>query len=757
MKLYNRIILASIAPAMFAACADDPMSGFDVAKPEKIAQYEYLNQYGPLKSYINRTNVGTDFKFAAGVSIAEFTKHELQYSLTRENFDEVTLGNGMKYSSCVNANGAMDFGSVSTFVDDARNADVSVFGHTLCWHSQQQKKYLEGLVADKKIEVDPDAPANNYIEYTCGTAGSNPWDKQGIFTLPVAMEKGANYTLTVDIKASETCDCALWPLWSTSTNLNQWNMSNDVQYCDTYSIGNKWATYTWTFNANFPHDRLQFSFGKHGGTIGFDNLVLVKDGTENNMVTNGDFAKESTQGWSNNYNGPSFAIAKEGAVPAAYYEPLIANGSAEDADVTNFLSTEIKNGPKGVTIGAAGTGADGVGHAFVIKSGDDPEKEYDTQFFIKSNSVLKVGDVCKLKFKYRADIGDAPCSSQAHTTPGGYIYYAAGVDVTFGKEWQTLEKEFTVTETLVGITSESPTAKEFQTIVFNLSVFKNANTYYFDDIEFGLKKEGNTIPLTAEEKKEVLTNELERWIKGMMGACDGYVTAWDVVNEPLSDGNTSELKSADNQDAEAAASSFYWQDYLGKDYARTAIRFARQYGPENMKLFINEYNLEAAYNKNAKCEGLINMINYWESDGVTKIDGIGSQMHVSYCTNADEQKSQEEAVVRMYQLLAATGKLVHVSELDMGIKDENGKTMMTTDVTFEQYKAMADYWKFIITKYFEIIPKEQQYGIVAWGMTDSPSNENSHWRRGEPIGIWSENYDRKPVYEGIVKALETTK
>lgn len=53
----------------------------------------------------------------------------------------------------------------------------------------------------------------------------------------------------------------------------------------------------------------------------------------------------------------------------------------------------------------------------------------------------------------------------------------------------------------------------FQTIAWNLAKFKEANTYYFDDIEFGIQKKAEGIPLTPEEKKEVLTNELERWIK----------------------------------------------------------------------------------------------------------------------------------------------------------------------------------------------------------------------------------------------------
>ena len=239
------------------------------------------------------------------------------------------------------------------------------------------------------------------------------------------------------------------------------------------------------------------------------------------------------------------------------------------------------------------------------------------------------------------------------------------------------------------------------------------------------------------------------WIKSMMEACNGRVKAWDVVNEPMSDGKPSELKTA-GRDGDPKK-NFYWQDYLGKDYARVVIKLARQYGGDDLKLFINDYNLEAAYNRNAKCQGLIDMVKYWESDGVTKIDGIGSQMHVTYSMNPETQKRNEEAYVNHLKLLAATGKLIRLSELDMGLADAKGNTVHTADVTAEQHRLMAGYYKFIVEKYLEIIPPAQQYGITNWGVTDSPAS--SFWRADEPIGLWDVNYNRKPAYAGFADGL----
>jgi endo-1,4-beta-xylanase len=299
-------------------------------------------------------------------------------------------------------------------------------------------------------------------------------------------------------------------------------------------------------------------------------------------------------------------------------------------------------------------------------------------------------------------------------------------------------------------------------ILFNYG--KYAGTIYIDDLSIYWQKSGNTIPLTPEEKEEILTNELERWIKGMLESCGGYVKAWDVVNEPISgkdsdgDGYYDLQSASQTDDNGVSGENFYWQDYLGDDYARIPIKFARKYfaesggNPDELKLFINDYNLESDWDQNKKLKSLIHWIERWESDGETKVDGIGTQMHVSYYMNPATQASKENAIINMFTLLASTGKLIKITELDMGIVDAAGETILTENLTDEMQQNMSDFYQFIIEKYFEIIPVAQQYGITHWSPTDSPS-ENSFWRKGQPIGLWDLNYNRKPVYVGFLEGL----
>lgn len=737
MKHYKKFLSAVLAVGILASCADEFDRNFNAEKPESIAQYEYLSVYDALKSYVDH-NASPNFKLGAGVEVGDFLKRETVYAASYTNFDEVVAGNAMKYSSCVADNGSMDFAQVTKFVEVSREAGLDIYGHTLCWHAQQNTKYLNGLIADKVIEIDPE-DGDNILYINTPSAQAAIWDWQIYRMLSAPLIEGVEYTFTMRVKASaEKVEIGFWPTQDTNPPLYMG-----------FSAGEEWSNITMNFKANQAINKLQFCFGLFAGDLYFDDLCLTAAGSEENLIENSSFDEKDLSCWGKpGWHAFTYSIETVAAGPSTWWTDLVTNGDAEGDDVSCFYATEQEvGGPNPATIGALGTGADGIGRAFVVQSSNNPPEPHSTQFFVKVPRYLMAGDKYRFTMKYKA-LKDASCSSQSHNNPGGYIHWEMlSGNPKFTTEWQEHTWTGAISETQAyGSGGTNPNG--MNTIAFNLAELGEANTYYFDDIKFEIEESGAGIPLTPEEKKEVLTDALEVWIAGMMEACDGYVKAWDVVNEPMSDGSPYELKSDPNKEDKE---NFYWQDYLGKEYARDAVRLARQYGGEDLKLFINDYNLEATYNNNAKCEGLIKMVEYWESDGVTRIDGIGTQMHVAYNMDPEKQKKQEECVVKMYELLAATGKLVKVSELDMGILDENGEKIKTENTSFEQHKRMADFYQFIVEKYFEIIPAAQQYGITQWAQTDSPAE--SGWRKGEPIGLWDLNYSRKPAYGGFANGL----
>jgi len=735
MKSYMNMTWALALVPVMAGCADYfDTNDFVVEKPATEAQYEYLNAYQPLKTYVDRA-AHPGFLLGTGVNAEEYLKQSEVYLLTNSNFDQVTAGNAMKYASVVADDGSMNFGTVRDFVSAATSAGIEVYGHTLCWHSQQNVKWLNSLIADKKIEIDPnekievvdfeidfskETSYNMWKQSPEGTvfsinqeegclqidnpAAVNFWEVQYFTFDNVSLKKGETYQLTVTLRGSKE--------GAVQGNVGSWG--------DNVGI------------------RIPYTTDWETKTI---DIVAAAESGIHGLFQTGDLV--------GTIQYKSIKISHLETPAVAYWESLISNGDLEGDGVANFFTTEpAKGGPNPAEI-TAGTGADG-SRGIVVESHDNPTNSWDTQFFLRANVKLMEGDKVHLSFKYRAD-KNAGSESQTHGEPGAYIHWDGGAAVNFTPEWQTFDKTMTIDASKAG-------GDGMQTIAWNLNVSAEANKYYFDDIVFEVERTGNTVPLTPEEKRDVLTAEMERWVKGMMEATEGKVKAWDVVNEPLSGGpwgQRYDLQHAATSDD--PSNNFYWQDYLGDDYVRVPIKFARQYfaenggNPSDLKLFINEYNLESDWDDNQKLKSLIQWIEQWESDGETKIDGIGTQMHVSYSLDPATQQSKEEHVVKMYELMAATGKLIRVTELDMGIVDAAGNAIKTGDLTFEQKQAMSDYYKFIVQKYFEIIPQNQQYGICAWAQTDSP--EGSGWRAGEPIGLWDLNYSRKPAYAGFCEGL----
>ena len=369
------------------------------------------------------------------------------------------------------------------------------------------------------------------------------------------------------------------------------------------------------------------------------------------------------------------------------------------------------------------------------------ENSWDVQFLVMTDIPTTVGKTYKMTMTVKGSAAGKLHSKLGDWNNGEYP------DIPFTTEWQPVEMSY------VAKVSSS---------FFMLQCGDFVGNIYIKNIKFeGYEKP--SVPQTAEEKHDTLVYAMDKWIKGMMEACGGKVKAWDLVNEAIGgDGNDGQgnyvLQHSDGYKSgtwDVGGDAFYWQDYMGDlDYVRQACRLARKYGPEDIKLFINDYNLESDWDDNKKVKSLINWIKKWEGDGVTKIDGIGTQMHISCFENANIQKGIKEHITKMFQLMANSGKLVRVSEMDMGyVRGSNrwGSSVKTDQLTEAEHKKMAEFYEWIIQQYLTIIPPAQQWGICQWCTTDAPSN--SGWRGGEPVGIWDLNYYRKHVYAGFVRGL----
>lgn len=734
----KQILVSALGAMLLASCADHFDQNFETVRPGKEAQYGYLEQYDALKEYIkDRPN----FHLGIGTAVDEYNKKELVYALTNSNFNETVAGNAMKMSSCVADDGSMNFDKVSEYVKNATDAGLSVYGHTLAWHSQQPNKYLNGLIAPKEIEVDPDAKVEKTdYELDCSTLSSYDWHEY-----PASVHTEFKKDGAVVITNSKPIDN--WTL--------QYWLVNGISL----KAGTKYKiTFLCKAEGESPAN-IHFKLGNWGGgaeenftiPVGGDYKEVPFEVTPT-MDSNGLFFQHGQ--FVGKIYWKSVKITHSEAPSKEIFTDCISNGEMKTGgDMSNFV---VREAGKGDVDGTPIAGGPDGKNCVVVHAIANASNEWDTQFFIYTpNKTWSAGDKYKITFYYKAS-EKIDADTQCHGEPGTYKHYAClNPNPSFTTQWQKYESNGTIPAEADGM----------KAIAFNLNKGKkdHAIDYYFADIHWGTVEKGNKKPLTPDEKKEILTPVLQNWIYGMMEATEGKVKAWDVVNEAISGKDGSEfypLQSATRGtvSADDAKNNFYWQDYLGDlDYVRTAVAAARKGfadaggNPEELKLFINDYNLETAYDQNKKLKSLIHWIEEWEKDGVTKIDGIGSQMHVSCSMDPAEQKKREDAYVNMLNLMVASHKLVRISELDMGLEDKNGNQIKTTDMTEEQHEKMRAYYEFIVKKYLEIVPENQQWGICQWCVTDSPAN--SGWRAGLPVGLWDLDYYRKHTYGGFAAGL----
>lgn len=546
---------------------------FELGKPNDD-NYRYLDEYKALKDYIDYSKY-PNFKLGVGTTVSEYLQKSTVYNMTNKNFTETVAGNAMKMASCVDGNGNMNFETVKNYVKAATEAGLSVYGHTLAWHSQQPNGWLRKLIADK---ADP---------------------------------------------------------------------SSEQVYTE---------------------------------------------------VASKDFRTNKTVGWKSDEATYGYSITFDGT-----------------------------DGMK-------------------IHTTKKCENFWDVQFQAMTDIMLQAGTSYKMTITIRgtengtmhSKLGDFSTAYSDETCP----------NFAFTTEWKDVEVDY-------------KPVLDSNFLLFQCGDF--VGDIFVKSIKFE-GYQGKTVPMTQEERHDALVEAMDKWIKGMMEACDGKVKAWDLVNEAIAgEGNDGEgnyeLQHSSGYKSgtwDVGGDAFYWQDHLGDlDYVRQACRLARKYGPENVKLFINDYNLESDWDDNKKVQSLVNWIKKWEADGVTKIDGVGTQMHISCFENETIQKDIEKHITKMFEIMAASGKLVRVSEMDMGyVRGSNrwGNKVQTDQLTEAEHKKMADFYEWIFKEYFRLIPAAQQWGICQWCPTDAPDTPNM-WRRNEPVGIWDLNYYRKHVYAGFVRGL----
>lgn len=256
---------------------------------------------------------------------------------------------------------------------------------------------------------------------------------------------------------------------------------------------------------------------------------------------------------------------------------------------------------------------------------------------------------------------------------------------------------------------------------------------------------------TKEEKNDTIHYALKKWCNGLMEANAGRIKSFDLIDKPLD--AKAEIEPG-ILDLKHSTEQIFWQDYLEDDthtgselYGAIVSKEARaafeKHGgnPEELKFFISETGLE----NQKKLTSLLYWINKWEANGA-KIDGINAALNLTYSEDADTQAENEAAVNTFLNSLAATGKLIRLSNFDIKYQDADGNNVAAKDITAAQRQKLADYYAFVIRAYMNRIPKDKQAGLCKANMVDT----------SDPVGLWAKkdnDWVRTATYEAFCKAL----
>ena len=778
MKI-TKIMIPVAASAMLLTGCDDqimqwgkPADHADVTAAEiPLAVKEVIANYDNIKDYASQYTPNMTIGIGMGADLY-INNENGEGDLANANYTLFTPGNAMKGDALMGNSGALNFTKLDQLID-ALGDNMKLYGHNFFWHTQQSQSYLKSVIAPTLVvESNSDIQTilkngdfekgdktgwgswgNSSTSEVCNEAAKdgeyglklvNPQDGSDYYVAQCAqdldnvLEVGKTYTIRFQAKASVAGASVQFAAQ------NKTNYSGEGYH--SFDVGTDWTTCEYDYTVSKDGmNRILINFGKVAGTYYIDNLEFgFKEVDPMDNVLAGDsydFEGGTMGNWGSWGSNKESAEVKEAAGYKDSYGLVLKNkgdGNAWDAQFAYTFEQPLVAG-----------------------------KKYIIQFYAKSSSSAG-----ELQFQYQ--------NGTNYSSQGGYNTFNVGT------EWSKYEYEFT------------PAYEDANRIILNYG--KVGATYYIDNIKFGLAKDQSTearakktifrsrqahtraaskmyyVLKTPAEKQKALEDVMDAWVKGVadhLAEKNVVPYGYDVINEPIADGSCKYRGiddgifggtwTDDNDQAQYDAAPeetvadgltlnwgnnhWYWGYYV-PDYHVKAFQLARKYLPAETKLFVNDYNLETSPEKLAALVKFVKDID--EKNGSPIVDGIGTQMHVTLSCSDDAEKNAESIaalkakVDAMFQTMAATGKLVRVTELDLSLG--------TGTPSSNQYKAQSDAYRMIMESYKANVPEAQQSGITIWSLSDNKV-EHEYWLNGQVPNLFDAEYKRKWAYKGFCDGI----
>jgi endo-1,4-beta-xylanase len=221
------------------------------------------------------------------------------------------------------------------------------------------------------------------------------------------------------------------------------------------------------------------------------------------------------------------------------------------------------------------------------------------------------------------------------------------------------------------------------------------------------------LDLTRDEAIELLREH----ITTVVGRYRGRITQWDVVNEPLNEGDEGGLRNN------------VWLRWIGEDYIALAFQFAREADPD-AELYYNDYDWGAP---GPKTDKIIELAGDLKSAGVP-IDGVGIQFHVLSGIDAP----------------AVAAKLAEIEALDLDVamtEVDNGIPLPTDPAKLDE---QASVFGGLLETCLGLTRCDT---YVMWGFTDRHSWIPEFLPGYGAALIFDEQLQPKPAYTALVAEL----
>ncbi|CAG9900705.1 hypothetical protein BOVA604_4209 [Bacteroides ovatus] len=740
----NKIILFTCIVGSIMSCTDEYDCQLQVEKPQNAAINEYLAQFDLLKSYIDRS--GTPFQLAVNVPGSEFAKKEIAFSTVFTNFDAVDMNGSYDPLNTLKEDGTYNFGGMQTAANVAAEAGVTLYGGILCSSQGQRAAYYNKLIEPKDIPVEVQKGTTKLFNFENDAIGTGyPMTGNSLAVVeedPTGESGHVLHVGTNDVKAAYSYP-KFHVVLPAGRKLGDYVRLNiDLRFVGTDGIWGDGLRVLINGNEYKPNTNGN-DFCGGGDKWKREGIINLKDAT-----TPPGFVVPESLG---NLTEFDLAIGAYSGGAQFYIDNISMDYevSGKGSTVINFEEDEL-NATYPMTNGATATviqdPANESGKVLFI----DHAAYSFPKFTVKLNEGKTLGDYTGMSMDMRLIAGkygggmSVIMNGQTIPLNRNALEYGCDDNDTWkrGGVYVTFVKQGTYTalgETVPAATIEIPDAmKDLNEIEFSIGSSSGNWTAYIDNLIFVWEAKPQHIEKTPEEKKEIFTKEMEKWIGGMVYAGVNEtksVKAWNIIGNPL--------------DKTVNDKTFNWGEYLGEvEYARTAVKIARdtvKNANVDLELFVS--NTFGQYDEMGNmADELISLVNAWEEDNVTKIDGYNILLNAIYSKDVTFQEGNKTMITNLFDKLGKTGKLIRVSDLSMMVEELDGNFIAINKLTEEDRAAAASYMAFIMQEYRRLIPADKQYGISISGITETNT--------GYKLCPWTSDYNRNEMYEGIVDGLK---